>query len=125
TAFHKIFPLGDPPDYEPPAEASIAALACRRGVTAEEVAYDALLGRDGHQMLYLPFLNYSGFDFEAIREMLLHPRTVIGLADGGAHCGVICDASTPTFLLTHWVRDRRRGERLGLGRLGSRRTWDP
>jgi len=124
TAFHKIFPLGDPPDYEPPAEASIAAVARRRGVTAEEVAYDTLLERDGHQMLYLPFLNYSGFDFEAIREMLLHPRTVIGLADGGAHCGVICDASTPTFLLTHWARDRRRGERLGLEQLVSRQTRD-
>jgi N-acyl-D-amino-acid deacylase len=124
TAFHKIFPLGDPPDYEPPAEASIAALARSRGVTAEEVAYDTLLERDGNQMLYLPFLNYSGFDFEAIREMLLHPRTVIGLADGGAHCGVICDASTPTFLLTHWARDRRRGERLGLEQLVRRQTRD-
>jgi N-acyl-D-amino-acid deacylase len=122
TAFHKIFPLGDPPDYEPPAEASVAAIARRRGVTAEEVAYDTLLERDGHQMLYLPFLNYSGFDFEAIREMLLHPRTVIGLSDGGAHCGVICDASTPTFLLTHWARDRHRGGRLGLEQLVSQQT---
>src|SRR5262249_60390929 len=105
-------PPAAPPASGPPAGASIAALARSRGVTAEEVAYDTLLERDGHQMLYLPFLNYSGFDFEAIREMLLHPRTVIGLADGGAHCGVVCDASTPTFLLTHWGRDRRRGERL-------------
>jgi N-acyl-D-aspartate/D-glutamate deacylase len=124
TAFHKIFPLGDPPDYEPPAEASIAAIARRRGVSAEDVAYDTLLERDGQQMLYLPFLNYSGFDFEAIREMLLHPRTIIGLSDGGAHCGVICDASTPTFLLTHWGRDRHRGDRLGLEQLVRRQTRD-
>ena len=75
TAFHKIFPLGDPPDYEPPAEASIAAIARRRGVTAEDVAYDRCSSATATQMLYLPFLNYSGFDFEAIREMLLHPRT--------------------------------------------------
>jgi N-acyl-D-amino-acid deacylase len=124
TAFHKLFPLGDPPDYEPPSEASVAAVARRRGVSPEEVAYDLLLERDGRELLYLPFLNYSGFDFEPIREMLLHPRTVIGLADGGAHCGVICDASTPTFLLTHWARDRRRGERLPLEHLVRRQTHD-
>src|SRR5262245_40154633 len=88
SAFHKLFPLGDPPDYEPPAEASVAAVARRRGVAPEEVAYDLLLEREGRALLYLPFLNYSGFDFEPIREMLSHPRTVVGLADGGAHCGV-------------------------------------
>ena len=124
SAFHKVFPLGDPPDYEPPAEASIAAVARRRGTTPEEVAYDLLLERDGRALLYLPLLNYSGFDFEPIREMLLHPRTVIGLADGGAHCGVICDAGTPTFLLTHWVRDRQRGARLPLEHMVCRQTRD-
>ena len=124
TAFHKLFPLGDPPDYEPRPEASVAAIAQRRGVTPSEVAYDLLLERDGHELLYLPFLNYSGFDFEAIREMLLHPRTVIGLADGGAHCGVICDAGTPTYLLTHWVRGRTRGARLPLEYLVRRQTRD-
>jgi len=124
TAFHKLFPLGDPPDYEPSAEASIASVARRRGVRPEEVVYDLLLERDGRELLYLPFLNYSCFDFEPIREMLLHPRTVIGLADGGAHCGVICDAGTPTFLLTHWARDRRRGDRLPLEHLVRRQTQD-
>jgi N-acyl-D-aspartate/D-glutamate deacylase len=102
----------------------VAAIAQRRGVTPSEVAYDLLLERDGHELLYLPFLNYSGFDFEAIREMLLHPRTVIGLADGGAHCGVICDAGTPTYLLTHWVRGRTRGARLPLEYLVRRQTRD-
>src|SRR6516165_10269145 len=124
TAFHKLFPLGDPPDYEPRPEASVAAIAQRLGVTPSEVAYDLLLERDGHELLYLPFLNYSGFDFEAIREMLLHPRTVLGLADGGAHCGVICDAGTPTYLLTHWVRDRRRGPRLPIEHVVARQTRD-
>jgi N-acyl-D-amino-acid deacylase len=114
AAFHKIFPLGDPPDYEPSPDRSIAAMAERAGKRPEEIAYDLLLERDGHALLYLPLLNYSTFDFEPIREMLLHSRTVVGLADGGAHCGIICDAGTPTFLLTHWVRDRRRGERLPL-----------
>ena len=102
----------------------MAAIAQRRGVTPSEVAYDLLLQRDGHELLYLPFLNYSGFDFEAIREMLVHPRTVIGLADGGAHCGVICDAGTPTYLLTYWVRGRTRGARLPLEYLVRRQTRD-
>ncbi len=124
TAFHKLFPLGDPPEYEPAADTSIAAVARRRGVSPEEIAYDLMLERNGRELLYLPFLNYSGFDFEPIREMLLHPRTVIGLADGGAHCGVICDASTPTFLLTHWARDRHRGGRLPLEHLVRRQTRD-
>jgi len=124
NAFQKMFPLGDPPDYEPAEDRSVAAIAARTGRTPEEVAYDLLLERDGLELLYLPLLNYSGFDFEPIREMLCHPRTVLGLGDGGAHCGLICDASTPTFLLTHWVRDRRRGARLPLAYAVRRQTRD-
>jgi N-acyl-D-aspartate/D-glutamate deacylase len=114
TSFQKLFQLGDPPDYEPPPERSIAAIAERERRRPEEIAYDLLLARDGRELLYLPLLNYSDFDFEPIREMLLHPHTVFSLSDGGAHCGLICDAGTPTLLLTHWVRDRRRGPRLPL-----------
>ncbi|MEE8580582.1 MAG: amidohydrolase family protein [Myxococcota bacterium] len=113
-SFHKLFPLGDPPDYEPRADTSVAAMAERSGRRAEEVAYDLLLQRDGHELLYFPLLNYADGDFGPIREMLLHPNAVLGLSDGGAHCGLICDVSMPTFMLTHWVRDRSRGERLPL-----------
>jgi N-acyl-D-aspartate/D-glutamate deacylase len=113
-SFHKLFPLGDPPDYEPLPETSVAAMAEREGRSPEEVTYDMLLAREGRELLYFPLLNYAGGDFESIREMLLHPQTVLGLSDGGAHCGIICDASMPTFMLTHWARDRKRGKGLPL-----------
>jgi N-acyl-D-amino-acid deacylase len=124
TQFHKLFPLGDPPDYEPAAERSVAAMATRAGRSPQEVAYDLMLGRDGRELLYLPLLNYADFDFEPIRAMLEHPNTVLSLSDGGAHCGLICDASTPTLLLTHWVRGRTRGPRLPLERMVRRQTLE-
>ena len=114
SAFQMIFPLGDPPDYEPGPEKSLAALAAREGCDPRETAYDLMLERGGKGLLYLPLLGYAEGSLEAIREMMQHPRAVFGLSDGGAHCGLICDASMPTFLLTHWVRDRTRGERLSL-----------
>jgi N-acyl-D-aspartate/D-glutamate deacylase len=100
-----IFPLGDPPDYDPGADRSLAAIAAREGVDPVAVAYDALLERDGTGLLYLPFANYAERDFATIREMLLHPHTVPGLGDAGAHCGMICDGSMPTYLVSHWGRD--------------------
>src|SRR6185503_2415268 len=121
-SFHKLFPLGDPPDYEPAPERSVAGIAAREGRTPESVAYDLLLEQDGRAFLYFPFLNYSDGDFAAIHAMLGHPLAVVGLADGGAHCGVICDASVPTYLLTHWVRDRHRGPRLPIEQMVARQT---
>ena len=105
TEWHLMFPFGDPPDYEPAPDQSVAAIAARTGQQPAEVALDLLLQRDGKELVYMPLLNYSDFNFEPIREMSLHPNTVLSLSDGGAHCGVICDAGTPTFLLTHWARD--------------------
>jgi N-acyl-D-amino-acid deacylase len=122
-----IFPLGDPPDYEPPAERSVAATAAREGRRPEEVVLDWLLAREGKELLFAPLANYVDCDFEAIREMMLHPRTVLGLSDGGAHCGLICDASMPTYLLTHWVKGRTRGARIPLEtavRLQTKNTAD-
>ncbi|MEY9180223.1 N-acyl-D-aspartate/D-glutamate deacylase [Bradyrhizobium sp. USDA 326] len=110
--YDKMFLLGNPPDYEQPPENALGAQARRQGRQPEELAYDAMLSDEGRGMLYVPFLNYSDGNLDATREMLLDPQSVPGLSDGGAHCGIICDASFPTYLLTHWTRDRKRGEKL-------------
>jgi N-acyl-D-aspartate/D-glutamate deacylase len=92
----------------------LGARARREGRRPEQLAYDAMLSDDGRGMLYVPFLNYADGNLDATREMLSDPRAVPGLSDGGAHCGIICDASFPTYLLTHWTRDRSRGEKLSI-----------
>ncbi|MCB1268204.1 MAG: amidohydrolase family protein [Microthrixaceae bacterium] len=122
SSFQKLFPLGDPPDYEPAPERSVAAIAAREGRRPEEVTYDLMLGRDGTELLYFPMLGYSHGDFEAMREMLDRDDTVLGLGDGGAHCGILCDASLPTYMLTHWSRDRDRGARFNLEQVVAMQT---
>jgi len=112
--YEKMYLLGDPPDYEQPPENTLGAQARRQGRRPEELAYDAMLTDDGRGMLYVPFVNYADGNLDATREMLCDPRSVPGLSDGGAHCGIICDASFPTYLLTHWTRDRSRGEKLSI-----------
>ncbi len=114
SAWHKLFPLGDPPEYEPGPERSVQAIAASEGRTPQEVTYDLMMADDGRGLLYIPLLGYAHGDFDALHEMLVHPGSVLGLGDGGAHCGLLCDASLPTYMLTHWVRDRSRGARLGL-----------
>lgn len=108
----RIFPFGDPPDYEPHPDQSIAAEAERRGVSPEELAYDLMMERDGRAILYHPMTNYTGGDMAPVLDMLRHPHTLIGLGDGGAHVGIMCDATDMAHALTHWTRDRARGERL-------------
>ncbi len=122
SSFHKLFPLGNPPNYEPAPEDSVKAIAEREGREPSDVAYDLLLASEGKELLYFPLFNYSQFDMDPIYEMLVHPATTLGLSDGGAHCGVICDASTPTFMLTHWARDRDRGKKISLESIVSRQT---
>jgi N-acyl-D-aspartate/D-glutamate deacylase len=107
-----MFLMGSEPDYEQPAERSVAALARERDLRPEEVALEHMLSKDGRGMLYLPFLNYAEGSLDTCYAMLTHPDTVPGLSDGGAHVGMICDGSLPTSNLIHWTRDRTRGPRL-------------
>ena len=109
-----IFPLGENPNYEPTAEESVAGIAKAKGQNPIEVMYDLLIGDNGKELFYQPLGGYTGFSLNERRETMLHPNVIMGLSDGGAHCGVIADAGMPTFILTHWGRDRTRGEQLPL-----------
>jgi N-acyl-D-aspartate/D-glutamate deacylase len=123
-AHHKMFVLGDPPNYEPDPADSLGARAKALGVNPDELVYDALLGDDGRAFLFFPLANYVEGDLEPVRQMLEHPHTLSGLSDGGAHVGAICDVSLPTTMLTHWCRDRARGPRLDLASVIRGQTRD-
>ena len=120
----KLYPMTDPPNYEPTADQSVAAQSEAASQTALDFAYDFLSQGDGQNVLFAPLFNYANGNLDATREMMMHPRVAMGLSDGGAHCGVICDASMPTFMLTHWTRDRSRGETLPLEWTVKRMTSD-
>jgi N-acyl-D-amino-acid deacylase len=120
----RIYSLGDPPDYEPTQDRAVDKIAAERGDDPLSTLYDLMLEDNATAMLMLPFYNYFYGNHDAIREMLMHPAGVVGLSDGGAHCGMICDASYPTFLLTHWARDRHRGEKLPLEYLVRKQSHD-
>ena len=122
--FDRIWLMNDPPDYEPAPEDAIGPRARALGRAPLEYAYDLLLQRDGRQLLFTPFANYAEFNLDCCREMILSDDCVMGLGDGGAHVGTICDASFSTYLLAHWGRDRTRGERIDLATLVKRQTRD-
>ncbi len=122
TNWANMFPLGEPIDYEPPADKSLLIQAQALGCSPAELAFDTLMAADGKGIIYMPLLGYVDGDFEALKEMMLHPHAVFGLSDGGAHCGLICDASMPSYLLTHWARDRTRGDKLPLEQLVHQQT---
>jgi N-acyl-D-amino-acid deacylase len=123
--FSHLFPLGENLDYEPEASASVQAIAERTRQDPWAVAYDLLLGSGGRDFLLYPQLNYARDSYDGLFEMLSDPMTVQGLGDGGAHCGLICDASMTTYLLSHWVRDRSRGPKLPLEVAVRRLCGDP
>jgi N-acyl-D-aspartate/D-glutamate deacylase len=119
-----LFPFGDPPNYEPDPSTSIAAQAERTGRSPDDLAYELTLHDEGRAFLYTPFANYHEGNLNACREMMADPNTVIGLSDGGAHVGMISDASFPTFLMTHWARECGRSDGFDLSWLIKRQTSD-
>ena len=123
-AYHKMFELGDPPNYEPDPAASLGARAEAEGVNPDALIYDALMADDGRAFLFFPLHNYVEGGLENVRAMLENPNTLSGLSDGGAHVGAICDVSLPTTMLTHWCRDRSRGPKLDLSRVIRGQTRD-
>jgi N-acyl-D-aspartate/D-glutamate deacylase len=109
-----LFIMAEVPDYEPDPQYSLVALAKAKGISPLELSLDVMTAGDGKTMIYYTFLNYAHYTLDPTLEMMRHPDTVLGLGDGGAHCGTICDGSFTTHMLTHWTRDRTRGEKLSV-----------
>lgn len=120
----KMFPVTDANiNYEPnPKTDSVDAIAQAKRIHPMDLVYDQLLANEGKGMIYMPFFNYAYGDLSMTYELLQHEHTRNGLSDAGAHCGAICDGGMPTFLLTHWVRDRSRGNKLNLEKMVQRQT---
>jgi N-acyl-D-aspartate/D-glutamate deacylase len=112
--FERMFLLGSPPDYEPTADRSVESLAKRHDASPQEVAYDLMLEEQGRALLFCPASNYAAFNLDAVKAMMEDPYTCLGLSDGGAHVAGISDANFPTWILTHWGRDRKRGGKIPL-----------
>jgi len=110
----ELFPLGDPPNYEPNPDDKLGARAAQMGIDVKELIYDLMLERNGEALFLLPASNFVGASLEPVRRMLEHPQTLVALGDGGAHYGTICDSSYPTFVLAYWTRDRTLGKKLPL-----------
>jgi N-acyl-D-aspartate/D-glutamate deacylase len=121
--FAMMFPLGETPEYEPAAQKSVAAMAAAQNRAPAEIAYDLLLTDNGQNFLFSPFANYAHYNLDACGDMIGGANTIPGLGDGGAHVGLISDGSFPTYLLTHWGRDRPTG-RFPLPWLIKRQTHD-
>ena len=122
--YDKLYPLGNPPNYEPAPEDSIAAKAAEAGVSPQEFCYDLMMQDNGKTVVYFPCFGYGANDLSRQVELLEDSSTVISLADTGAHCGVLCDASIPTQMLSYYVRDRERGHRLKLEDVVKMQTFD-
>ena len=112
--YHDMYVMQENPDYEPPPSESIASQAMELGLNPLELCLDIMTRDEGKDMIYYAFLNYGESSLDPAKEMMEHPNTILGLGDGGAHCGSICDGSFTTHMLTHWTRDRKRGEKLEL-----------
>ena len=108
----QVFPLGERPNYEPEYKDSVAGIAEQDNREPMDVMYDLLVAGDGKELFYQPLAGYPGYSLDGQKRLMEHPQVMMGLSDGGAHCGVIADAGMPTFILTHWGRDRTRGDKM-------------
>lgn len=124
AGWDKLYELGNPPNYEPSPEDSIAARAAEAGVPPRQYCYDAMMKSNGKNVIYFPCFGYSAGDLSRQVELLEDENTVLSLADTGAHCGVLCDASVPTQMLSYFVRDRERGHRFSLEQAVKMQTYD-
>ncbi|MEH6592129.1 MAG: amidohydrolase family protein [Halioglobus sp.] len=120
----KTFQLGDNPDYEQTGDTSVLTMAQSKGVPTLEMIYDLMLENDGRELLYFPIYNYTEMNYDNVLKMMQHPLSIMGLSDGGAHVGTVCDSSFPTYLLSYWTRDRVRGDRITLADAVRRLTSD-
>jgi len=121
-SFDKMFAMTEATDYEPDPSSSVAAIAARTGKRPEAVAYDLLMERNGDAFLYFPLFNYSDGNLDPLHTLHSHPLTKMGLSDAGAHCGAICDGGMPTFMLSFWTRDRKRGAKMSIEHVVRRQT---
>lgn len=110
----QVFPLGEQPNYEPDKEQSVAGIAESQGRDAFDLMYDMLADNGGKELFYQPLGGYQTYNFDFFKISMAHPNVLFGLSDGGAHCGVIADAGMPSFILSHWARDRAKGEQFDL-----------
>lgn len=124
AGWDKLYELGDPPNYEPSAEDSIATQAAQAGVPPRQYCYDAMLKNNGKNVIYFPCFGYSAGDLSRQVALLEDDSTVLSLADTGAHCGVLCDASVPTQMLSYFARDRQRGHRFSVEQAVKMQTFD-
>jgi len=120
----KTFRLGENPDYEQTEDTSVLQMAKEKGVPTLEMIYDLMLEANGKELLYFPIYNYTEMNYDNVYTMMKHPQSIMGLSDGGAHVGTVCDSSFPTYLLSYWTRDRQRGGKLELKDAVRRLTSD-
>jgi N-acyl-D-aspartate/D-glutamate deacylase len=118
------FILGTPPNYEPKEEDSIAAIALRKNISELEVMYDEMLQNQGSNLIYAAFTPYEKYKLDFVEQAYRLKSSVAGGSDGGAHCGLICDASMPTTNISHWGRDREAGRKFPLEMLIKKQTKD-
>ena len=122
--FGNMFKLCEPFEWEPDGSQTMTALAAKAGVDIEAYVYDYMLENGGKNLILFSYTNYCDLTMDTVHDMLSHPASIFGLSDGGAHCGIACDAGNNTLALTFWTRDRAKGERLPLGPMVRAMTRD-